>query len=142
MDATQAHDEIDGVLRGAQQVIGGSWQRLDTGAELCTTASGKKGAVFPFMRIGPGVPAAQRAAILAEVTQQWTAAGFAPTAVQGDTYEGVADDELRYPASGYGTDGVYLSLQLSVNASSAEGQSRCIPGDADKINDERRQQQG
>ena len=139
MDATQAHDEIDAVLSGAERVIGGSWQRLDSGAQFCTMAGGNKGAVFPFMRIGPGVPSAQRAAILASVTQQWTAAGFAPTALDGDTYDGVADSELRYPASGYGTDGVYLSLQLSVNASSAEGQSRCIPGDADTINEERQQ---
>ena len=137
MNATQAHDEIDAVLSGAEKTIGGSWQRLDGGAQICTTASGKKGAVFPFMRIGPGVPAAQRAAILASVTKQWTAAGFPPTALESDTYEGVADSELRYPASGYGADGVYLSLQLSVNASGAEGQSRCVLGDADKINEER-----
>jgi hypothetical protein len=137
MNATQAHDEIDAVLATAQQAVGGSWQALDTGAEICSTASGKKGAVFPFMRIGPGVPADQRAAIIASVTKKWTAAGFAPTLLAGDTYDGVADSELRYPASGYGTDGVYLSLQLSIKASGAEGQSRCIPGDADKINEER-----
>jgi hypothetical protein len=140
MNATEAHDELDHVLLGAQRAIGGSWQSLDGGAEICRTASSEKGAVFPFMRLGPGVPPDQQAAIFATVAEQWKTAGFAPTMLDDSTIAGVAVSELRYPATGNGVDGVYLSLRLSINASDAEGQSRCIPGDADKINEQRQPQ--
>jgi hypothetical protein len=136
MDASQAHDEVDSLLNQAQQAVGGTWRSIDGGAEICKAAGGP-GAQFPFGRLGPGVPVDQQSAIIATVTAAWKTAGFTPVELAPHEENGHTVRQLDYPASGYGEDGIYLSLSITTLGSSLDAQSRCIPGDADKINEER-----
>jgi hypothetical protein len=137
MTPFEAHDELDALLVAGEKVVGGTWRSTDGGAEFCTTSDGTKGAVFPFGRLGQGVPAAQQESVLSGVAATWTSAGFPATRSSLGSEGGSAVTQLRYPASGYGTDGIYLTFTVNENGSSFDAQSRCVPGDADKVNEQR-----
>lgn len=140
MNATQAHDEIDAVLTHAQDVVGGRWRSIDGGAEICTTASGAQGAVFPFGRIGPGVPQDQQQAVLDGVVAAWKKDGFPAVSQSSPSVQGVEVRGVGYPESGHDKNGIYLVFTVSVNSTTLDAQSRCVPGDADKINEDRQNQ--
>ena len=137
MDAFTAHDEMDALLVSAQDVVGGTWRSTDGGAEFCTTSSGKQGTVWPFGRLGRGVPAAEQEAILSGIAQKWTAAGYPATRSSLGSEGGSPVTQLRYPAAGYGTDGIYLIFTVNENGSTFDAQSRCVEANADKVNDAR-----
>lgn len=140
MNAAQAHDELATLLEDAQSVVGGEWKSIDGGAEICTTAAGKPGVVYPFGRLGPGVPGGDQQAMLDRVVAAWKSSGFTAVPHTQPSVKGVEIREVRYPDSGYGEDGIYLIFSVSVNGSTIDAQSRCVPGNADQINQDRQKQ--
>jgi hypothetical protein len=132
MTPDAARSRVLSVIEATQKAVGGSWRLLDGGADGCRLAGGGTGIVFPFTRTGPGVPA-PRDDMAATVTEIWHAAGFDPVA-SSTTVAGQPVTQLRYPAQGYDHDGIYLQAWLGEHGSSIQGQSACVPGDADAYN--------
>ena len=48
--------------------------------------------------------------------------------------EETAYTTTRYPASGWGVDGLYLDFRLGEHGTAILGQTRCVPGDYAQIN--------
>lgn len=134
MDHTEAKVELEGLFAVAYDRVGGAWESLDRGAEPCTLPSGGTGARYPLTRLGPGVPKEQQQAVIDTVVAGWTKAGFTPTVTDLPPVNGLVVIEVRYPASGYGVDGLAMQFWIAHTGTSLDGQTRCVPGDADKIN--------
>lgn len=133
MDHVQAKAEVDDLFSQAQELVGGDWQIADTGAQACSLDGGT-GARYALTRIGSGVPGENTAAIVAGVVDAWTSAGFAPTVSELPPVNGLVVTQVRYPASGNGVDGLYLRFWAGTEATTLEGLTRCVPGDANEIN--------
>ena len=142
MDHKQARDELDGLFQQVQTIVGGEWESLDSGAEKCGLPSGGVGARYGLGRIGPGVPLEQQQAVIDEVVRVWSEAGFEPTVTVKPEVKGIVVTEVRYPASGYGLDGLAMQFWVATSATTLDGQTRCVPGDADEINREWQQLHG
>jgi hypothetical protein len=133
MDHVQAKAEVDDLFAQAQQIVGGDWQVADSGAESCNLVVGS-GARYALTRIGAGIAADQTDSIVKGVVDAWTTAGFAPTVTELPPVNDLVVIQVRYPASGYGVDGLYLQFWAGTEASTLEGLTRCVPGDANEIN--------
>jgi hypothetical protein len=142
MDHQQAWDELDGLFQQAQTIVGGEWENIDGGARKCGLPSGGSGAQYPFGRFGSGVPVEQQQAVIDEVVRVWSEAGFEPTVIVKPEVKGIVVTEVRYPASGYGVDGLAMQFWVATSATTLDGQTRCVPGDADEINREWQQLHG
>ena len=134
MNHREAEAELDNQFAAAQNAVGGGWVNQDSGAEDCHLSSGAIGAQYPLSRLGPGVPLEQQQKVIDAVVSAWTKAGFQTTVSKMPAYKGIVVTEVGYPASGYGVDGLYMVLGIGVNATYLDGQTRCVPGNAAKIN--------
>ena len=137
MDHREAKAELNNLFAAAQDAVGGDWENQDRGAEDCHLLSGAIGAQYPLSRLGPGVPLEQQQKLIDTVASAWSKAGFTTTVSKMPAYKGIVVTEVGYPASGYGVDGLYMVFSIGVNATYLEGQTRCVPGDAAKINSDR-----
>ena len=138
MDHREAKAELINLFAAAQKAVGGDWDPPeDGGAEDCTLHSGATGAQYALLRLGPGVPLEQQQKVIDTVVSAWTRAGFKPTVSTLPAYKGIVVTEVGYPASGYGIDSLYTVFSLSTNGTALQGQTRCVPGDAAKINSDR-----
>jgi hypothetical protein len=135
VDHREATAELDELFRIAQDAVGGEWDINDGGAEACALPSGETGAQFGFARYGAGVPLDQQQAVVDAVVAGWTARDFVPT-LGTSTLPDAELTTVRYPASGWGDDGLYLDFHVSDKGSSLLGQTRCVPGDHLEINKE------
>ena len=136
MDYPQAQAELAKLYALAQDAVGGSWEYTELGADVCGLPSGAKGAQTGGVSYGPGVPLDRQQAIIDQVVAAWTRAGFKPFVLARPPVKTIISTQVRYPASGYGVDGFTLSFEVATTASSLDGQTRCVPGDADAINAE------
>jgi hypothetical protein len=134
MDHGEAKGELNDLFATAQDAVAGDWVLQDGGAEPCTLPSGATGARYPLARMGPGVPEDQQEKIIDAVVTAWTDAKLTPTVSKRPPINGFVVTEVGYPAHGYGTDGLYMVFGIGVNSTDLEGQTRCVPGDAAKIN--------
>jgi hypothetical protein len=134
MNHREAKAELNDLFAAAQDAVGGDWVNQDAGAESCTLPSGATGARYPLARMGPGVPEDQQDKIIDAVVRAWSDAKFTPTASKKPPINGFVVTEVGYPASGYGVDGLYMVFGIGVNSTDLAGQTRCVPGDAAKIN--------
>jgi hypothetical protein len=73
------------------------------------------------------------------VVAAWSANNLAASAGTS-TLGNVQISTARYPENGWGVDGLYMELRVGVNGSSILGQTRCVPGNAGKINEEHHEQ--
>lgn len=133
MDYFTARAEMDSLLTTVQDLIGGEWESADRGAGPCPLPSGDTGAQAPLARSGQGVPKERKEALVDQVTALWTEAGFPPVRNEKPLSDGNARITLAYPESGVGQDRVYIPLTVSELASTVDGQTRCVPGDADTL---------
>jgi hypothetical protein len=134
MNHGEAKAELNDLFTAARDAVGGAWVLQDGGAESCTLPSGATGARYPLARMGPGVPEGQQEKIIDAVVTAWTDAKFTPTVSKKPPINGFVVTEVGYPASGYGIDGLYVVFGIGVNSTDLQGQTRCVPGDAAKIN--------
>lgn len=134
MDHQEARDEMDGLFQQVQTIVGGEWESLDSGAEDCSLPSGGVGARYGLGRIGPGVAKEQQQAVIDQVVRVWAEAGFESTVTELPPVNGLVVVEVRYPASGYGVDGLAMRFGIGLRSTDLDGQTRCVPGDADEIN--------
>ena len=137
MNHLEAKAELNNLFAAAQTAVGGDWVSQDGGAEDCRLPSGAIGAQYPLSRLGPGVPLEQQQKVIDTVVSAWTKAGFKPTVSKLQANNGIVVTEVGYPASGYGVDGLYMVFGIGVNSTDLDGQTRCVPGDAAKINSDR-----
>lgn len=136
MDHLHALTEADELLVAAQNVLGGEWENADGGADTCVLPSGESGVQYGLTR-GGGNPVGDAQSVAASVTAVatlWTSAGFEPTVIELPALDGLALTEVRYPETGYGVDGLYLSFQATTAGASVQALTRCVPGDAAEIN--------
>jgi hypothetical protein len=136
MDYPQAQAELARLYAMAQDAVGGTWKPMEFGADSCALPSGARGAQTGGGSDGPGVPLEQQRAIIDQVVAAWTRAGFKPFVSARPPVKSIVATQVRYPASGYGVDGFTLSFEIATTASTVDGQTRCVPGDADAINTE------
>jgi hypothetical protein len=139
MDHTEAMAELNGLFEIAQDAVVGEWEAGDDGAEPCSLPSGAVGVKYVFARYGPALPPDQHLAVVNAVVADWSANGLtasAGTSTLGDVQISTA----RYPENGWGDDGLYIELRVGVNGSSILGQTRCVPGNAGRINEEYHEQ--
>ena len=134
MDHIEAKAEIDTLFQVVQELVGGEWERHDSGALPCTLPSGSMGTEYKLDRIGPGVPVEQQRAVLDRVAEEWSDKGFELTTYAYPVIKGITVTAMRYPETGYGEDGLAFEFAVASSASTFEGQTRCVPGDADEIN--------
>ena len=140
MDHLEAKAELINLFAAAQKAVGGDWDPPeDGGAEDCTLHSGATGAQYALLRLGPGVPLEQQQKVIEAVVSAWAKAGFKAKVSTLPAYKGIVATEVGYPGAraGAGVDGIYMLLGLSTNGTALEGQTRCVPGDAAKINSDR-----
>ena len=140
MDHLEAKAELDNLFAAAQNAVGGDWDPPeDGGAEDCTLPSGAAGVQYLFTRGGPGVPLEQQQKVIDTVVSAWAKAGFKAKVSNLPAYKGVVLTEVGYPGAraGVGIDGIYMLFGLSTNGTALQGQTRCVPGDAAKINSDR-----
>lgn len=136
MDYPQAQAELKKLYAMAQDAVGGTWKYTELGADVCGLPSGAKGAQTGGFSYGPGVPLEQQQAIIDQIVDAWTKAGFVPSVSARPPVKNIVSTQVRYPASGYGVNGFTLSFEVATTASTLDGQTRCVPGDADAINRE------
>ena len=136
MDHREAKAELRDLFASAQDAVGGDWEVQDGGAEDCTLPSGATGARYYMTRLGPGVPEDQQQKIIDAVVSAWTNAGFKIRVSTLPAYKGIVITEVGYPGAraGVGVDGLYMTFGIGVNSTDLDGQTRCVPGDAAKIN--------
>lgn len=133
MDHVQAAAELDELFAIAETAVGGEWKNVDRGTGDCTLPSGDTGAQYIFGRFGPGVSTTDQQTVIDIIVDGWAAAGFDTTRFEFE-FEGTTVQEFRYPATGYGTDGLFLQFGININATDLSGQTRCVPGDSSQIN--------
>jgi hypothetical protein len=136
MNHREARSELNNLFAAAQNAVGGEWVNEDRGAEDCTLPSGATGAQYPLARAGSGVPLEQQQKVIDAVVSAWTEAGFEVKVSKLPAYKGIVITEVGYPGAraGSGVDGIYVLFQVSTKGAVLEGQTRCVPGDAAKIN--------
>jgi hypothetical protein len=125
------------LVQEAQDVLGGSWEHQDAGAEQCQLASGGLGAQVTLFRLGDGVPVDHQQTTLDELQKRWRTAGLDAVQSTLGTLNGITPVVLSYPASGVTADGFYIEVSLSTAGSTIEVRSSCGAGDADKLNEQR-----
>lgn len=133
MDHDEAYSELDSLFKVAQDAVGGEWESADSGALDCALPSGDEGAQYAFARKSEGIPKDQQQAIIDLVVAAWTAKELAPT-LGSRSSQGSEITTVRYPASGWGVDGMYFEFRLSERSAGLIGQTRCVPGDLEQIN--------
>jgi hypothetical protein len=133
MDHTEAMAELDGLLKIAQDALGGEWEIGDSGARPCQLPSGETGVTYALARYGPPLPLDQQPAAVDTTVAGWSARDFTPV-VGSESLEGVEINTVAYPASGTDADGVFMNLRVGEKGSSVSGQTRCVPGDYAQIN--------
>jgi hypothetical protein len=136
MNHREAKAELDNLFAAAQKAVGGDWVNQDSGAEGCHLLSGAIGAQYPLSRLGPGVPLEQQQQVIEAVVSTWTDAGFKIKVSRLPAYKGIVITEVGYPGARdrLGIDGLYMTFGIGVNSTDLDGQTRCVPGDAAKIN--------
>ena len=139
MDHREAKAELNNLFSAAQDAVGGDWVNQDSGAEDCRLSSGAIGAQYPLARLGPGVPLEQQQKVIDTVVSAWAKAGFKAKVSKLRANNGIVATEVGYPGAraGAGVDGIYMLFGLSTNGTALQGQTRCVPGDAAKINSDR-----
>lgn len=133
MDHTEASAELNELFAIAQDAVGGEWEVADGGAEPCGLPSGDRGVQYGFARYGAGVPLEKQQAVQSTVVSAWTAKDLAPQ-VGTQSIEETTYSTIRYPASGWGVDSLYLDFRLGEHGTAILGQTRCVPGDYAQIN--------
>ncbi len=133
----EARDEVVSVLDAAQAVIGGEWESTEFGARPCAPDGGGTGAQVIFQRLGPPVDEAGLDGVAAEIVGVLADAGFDATSSESATPDGLRVIRGSYPADGVDADGFRIAFGVSPNGSTLDGTSRCVPGDADLINEQR-----
>lgn len=123
-----------GLAQEAQDLLGGTWEHQDTGAEQCRLASGKTGAQVSLLRLGDGVPVEKQQAALDGLEGRWRAAGLDPVRSTRGAVDGITPVALSYPASGVTADGFYIEVTLSTAGATIDTRSSCGAGDADALN--------
>ena len=136
MDHREAKAELINLFAAAQKAVGGDWVNQDGGALDCRLPSGAIGAQYPLARAGSGVPLEQQQKVIDTVVSAWTDAGFKVKVSKLQANNGIVITEVGYPGAraGVGVDGIYMLFRLSTHGAVLDGQTRCVPGDAAKIN--------
>jgi hypothetical protein len=136
MNHREAKAELSDLYLAVEDAVGGDWVRQYGGAEGCGLPSGASGARYPLSRLGPGVPLEQQQKVIDAVVSAWTDAGFKVKVSTLPEYKGIVVTEIGYPGAraGTGVDGIYMLFGVSTSGTALNGQTRCVPGDAAKIN--------
>jgi hypothetical protein len=113
-----------------QSIVGGTWESVDTSARQCS----EDGAQWAITRIGPGVSATERDALMDRVERAWAKNGWKParTHITGDA-PGL---QLRFPAGGFDDRRFFIELGSTVHGTTIQAQTPCAPGDVDQLNRE------
>jgi hypothetical protein len=136
MDYPQAQAELARLYAMAQDAVGGTWKPMEFGADSCALPSGARGAQTGGGSDGPGVPLEQQQAIIDQVVAAWTKAGVVPVVSARPPIKGIVAVSVNYPGNWVDAVGRFVNFEIATTASTLEGQTRCVPGDADAINTE------
>lgn len=136
VDYQDARTELVELLDRLQAVVPGEWAETEFGARSCSLPDGAQGARSGFQRLGPGAAAGTEREVADAMIAVLAEAGFEATSSE-DPIDGGLVIRGTYPPSG-GDDGeLAIQFGVSPNGSTLDSMSRCAPGDADEINEQR-----
>ncbi|MEP6480619.1 MAG: hypothetical protein ABJA94_01285 [Rhodoglobus sp.] len=138
MQYTEARAELTDLLTAIAATVPGEWEKVDAGARPCSIG-GSTGVQFPMLRRGPGVIDGQQEATAEAIGQLLTDAGFAPVIRDRTPTGSAVVVELNYPGEGGDDTGFFVKVMVGTARVTAQGQSRCAEGDANRINHDRQE---
>lgn len=137
-----ARAELAGWFDEAERAVPGDWEWVEFGARRCTAEGGGEGATMQLQRTGPGVPDGSQRDAAAAMSAVFADAGFEVTLIETEVPGAGLLVRGKYPAEGTDATGLGFEFGIGTNGSSLTGTTRCGLGDPERINEERRQEQG
>ena len=135
-DYQDARTELVDLLDSLQAVVPGEWTETEFGAQPCSLPSGEQGAQSGFQRLGPGAAVGTEREVADGMIAVLADAGLEALSSE-DPIEGGLVIRGSYPASGVDDRGFGIQFGVSPHGSTLDSMSRCAPGDANEINEQR-----
>ena len=130
MTPEQAQQQLTELFSTTSALVVGDWNLEFNGARDCTTQAGQVGVVFDLVGLGPG--SADPGSAADQVAALWTDRGHPVT-------RSVIDSNAIRLLSPDDADGFGLEFTVNDRASTLDGSTPCVPGDAAALNRARQQ---